>query len=72
MEPKKVDWHTLAVGLVKWEKSVPEDPGQRTFNKLHRKEDGSFNDDDLVKILKESIEDCAGKHLPYIMNDQAN
>jgi len=61
VDPKKVDWHMLAMGLVKWEKSLPEDPGERTFGEMKRNPDGTFPDDDLVRILKESVEDVAGR-----------
>ncbi|WEW60823.1 hypothetical protein PRK78_006311 [Emydomyces testavorans] len=55
-------------GLGKWEASLPDDPQQRSFAHLQRLPNGAFNDDDLVKILTESIEDCAGsfgaRHVP--------
>lgn len=57
-------------GLGEWEAGLPKDPEQRPFAKLQRKEDGTFNDDDLVKIFGESVEDCAGafgaSHVPTV------
>ncbi|KAL2006622.1 hypothetical protein VTN00DRAFT_9290 [Thermoascus crustaceus] len=47
-------------GLFRYEQSIPEDPGKREFGGLKRDETGRFNDADLVKILKESMEDPAG------------
>lgn len=40
---------------------VRKDPGERTFGDLKRQADGSFKDEDLVKILTESTDDVAGK-----------
>lgn len=58
-----------AVGTL--EASLPDDPQQRTFANLKRLPTGAFNDDDLVKILTESIEDCAGpfgaRHVPKVL-----
>ncbi|KAI1909515.1 hypothetical protein LOZ53_002679 [Ophidiomyces ophidiicola] len=52
----------------KLESKLPSDPQQRTFGNLQRLPNGAFNDDDLVKILADSIEDCAGsfggRHVP--------
>ena len=50
----------LLQGLGKWEHSLDKDPQKRPFAGLQRDADGKFNDDDLVKILSESIEDVAG------------
>lgn len=53
-------------GLAKWEKSIPEDPGKRTFEDLVRDpETGKFDDDKLVEILASSIEDCANSYGAY-------
>lgn len=70
-DPKLTSLPKLLQALVKYEASIPEDPSIRVFGGLTRKPDGTFNDDDLVKILKESIEDPAGRfganHVPDIM-----
>lgn len=51
----------MVMGFVKFEKSIPEDPAQRTFGKFKRDpKTGKFNDDDLVECITSSIEDCAG------------
>jgi hypothetical protein len=57
---KEVTMHELLVGLSKLESMTPDDPLQREFAGLKRGPDGSLPDDDLVKILTESIEDLAG------------
>ncbi len=51
----------LLLGLAKWEQSMDDDPLKRDFAGLKRDEKGRLNDDELVQILVESIEDCAGK-----------
>jgi Animal haem peroxidase len=48
------------LGLLAFEKKIPEDPSQRTFGGLQRGKDGRFNDAEMVKIMKESMEDPAG------------
>ncbi|KAK8078122.1 hypothetical protein PG996_004292 [Apiospora saccharicola] len=50
----------ILVALARWESAIPKDPQMRTFEKLQRQANGTFNDDDLVKILTESVEDLAG------------
>ncbi|KAF2760619.1 hypothetical protein EJ05DRAFT_436627 [Pseudovirgaria hyperparasitica] len=50
----------------------PKDPAQRTFGGLKRDDKtGRFKDDDLVKIITESIEDCANsfgaQRVPAVM-----
>lgn len=58
-------------GLVEYEKSISDDPAVRTFAGLKRNENGTFNDDDLVHILKEAIESPSGRfganHVPDIL-----
>lgn len=58
--PHDVSMKDLLMGLSKWEQDLPKNPPERPFAHLKRKEDGTFNDDDLAKILTESIEDPAG------------
>ena len=54
-----------------FERSIPEDPAQRTFGGFTRKEDGTFDDDDLVRCIASAIEDCAGafgaRNVPRVM-----
>ena len=50
----------LLTRLWQYEQSIPKDPSVRTFGGLKRGEDGKFKDADLVKIMKESMEDPAG------------
>ena len=50
----------LINGLIAFEAKIPSEPKERTFGGLKRDSSGRFNDAELVKILKESIEDPAG------------
>lgn len=61
-DPKTVGMREFMTRVAQWEESIPEDPGKRTFGGLERQENGGFKDDDLVRVLTESIEDVAGKH----------
>ncbi|KAL4778664.1 heme peroxidase [Aspergillus varians] len=50
-----------------FEASIPDDPGQRgfqEFDNIKRGPDGRYNDADLARVLKESIEDPAGAFGP--------
>lgn len=70
-DPHEVSLQNFLQGLGQWEAKLPEDPQQRPFANLNRKEDGSFEDDDLVKIFSESVEDVAGafgaSHVPTVL-----
>ncbi|KAF4310263.1 Cytochrome P450 [Botryosphaeria dothidea] len=57
----EVPMDELLRGLAKWDKTLDKDPQKRPFAELKRGADGKYADDDLVKILTESIEDCAEK-----------
>lgn len=62
---KSIDELDLGDGmkaLGRFAAQIPEDPSERNFGGIKRGEDGKFNDEDLVKILKEGMEDPAGKH----------
>ncbi|KAJ0122549.1 prostaglandin g h synthase 2 cyclooxygenase pgh2 [Diaporthe amygdali] len=50
----------LGQALVNFEQSIPSDPSVRVFGNLKRQEDGSFKDDDLVRVLKDAMDDPAG------------
>lgn len=58
--PADVTLRQLVTKLSDIEKLTPDEPPARPFASLKRQADGTFNDDDLVKILTESIEDVAG------------
>lgn len=47
-------------GLLRFEQSIPQDPGHREFGGLKRDADGKFNDAEMVNVMKESMEDPAG------------
>lgn len=51
------------MGLLKYEKNIPDDPKVRTFDGLQRDENGFFDDQQLVNILKNAIEEPAGQSL---------
>lgn len=59
-DPQKISMQQFGCGLGRWEAKLPEDPAERPFANLHRNADGTFPDDDLVKIFEESVEDVAG------------
>ncbi|KAI9661338.1 MAG: hypothetical protein M1831_003071 [Alyxoria varia] len=61
----------MVKALGKWEAQMSDDPLERSFGDLKRGKDHKYDDDDLVKILQESVEDCAnafGAHMiPEVM-----
>lgn len=57
----EVGMQDMVLGFAKFEKSIPEDPGQRTFGGYQRDpHTGRFNDDELAECITSAIEDCAG------------
>ncbi|RDW76906.1 peroxidase/cytochrome P450 family protein [Aspergillus mulundensis] len=46
--------------LRRYDQSIPKDPSTRTFDGLERQQNGMFRDEDLVRILKEAMDDPAG------------
>lgn len=61
-DPTTASTKEVLGALRSWIETIPEQPEQRTFEDLQRLPDGTFKDDDLVKILTESIEDPAGSY----------
>ncbi|EER41266.1 linoleate diol synthase [Histoplasma capsulatum var. duboisii H88] len=64
---KSLEELTLKDGMqaiARFETLIPKDPSQRNFGGIKRGEDGRFRDEDLVRILKASIEDPAGAFGP--------
>ncbi|KAI6090870.1 heme peroxidase [Hypoxylon rubiginosum] len=59
-ELENVSWTELGQALLTFEQSIPKDPSVRTFDNLERQADGTFKDEDLVRILKEAMDDPAG------------
>jgi hypothetical protein len=61
----------MVIGFGKFEKSIPDDPAQRTFGGLERGADGKFDDDELVACICDAVEDCAGsfgaRNVPQVM-----
>ncbi|KAF4595798.1 heme peroxidase [Ophiocordyceps camponoti-floridani] len=68
---KEVDLQTMMGIMKKFEKTIPEDPGQRTFGGFARGPEGRFDDEDLVKCITAAIEDPAGsfgaQNVPRVM-----
>ncbi|GKT58023.1 fatty acid oxygenase [Colletotrichum tofieldiae] len=71
---KKVEDFTLKEfghAIANWEQRIPSDPVKRDFADLKRSKDGSFREEDLARIFKESVEDVAGSYganrIPEIM-----
>lgn len=50
----------LGQALIKFEQSIPSDPSVREIGDLARQQDGTFKDEDLVRVLKDAMEDPAG------------
>ena len=59
-KPEEVTLPELIGALRAFEDDISDDPLMRPFAELTRQPDGTFNDDDLVKILESSISDVAG------------
>jgi linoleate 10R-lipoxygenase len=57
---ENVSLQELGMALRDFEKTISPDPSQRTFAGLERQENGRFKDEDLVRVLKEAMEDPAG------------
>lgn len=57
---QNVSFGELGQALLTFEQSIPKDPSARTFDGLERQADGTFKDKDLVRILKEAMDDPAG------------
>lgn len=66
----EVSMRELLFGLKKYEQEIPKDPSKRTFAGLKRQEDGTFKDEDLVRILSNAIEDVASECNSYKQNSQ--
>lgn len=62
-EPEKLNPQDLAQGLLRYEQSINEDPSKREFGGLKRGSNGKFDDADLVRVIKDSMEDPAGNSL---------
>lgn len=72
VDPLNMPMLDFLKGVGHWEHRLPNDPSERTFGNLSRDpKTGMFDDDDLVKILTESIEDPAGafgaRNVPAIL-----
>ena len=70
-DPKTVCKREFLEKLGEEYKRTPKEPEKRPFGGLTRKSDGTLPDDGLVKILTESIEDCANsfgaQRVPAVM-----
>lgn len=61
-DPEQASMEDVLRALGKWQAQMPDRPDVRTFGNLTRLPDGTFPDDDMVKILTESIDDVAGSY----------
>lgn len=61
-EPETATVNDILRALGEWQADLPGEPEARTFENLTRLPDGTFPDDEMVKILTESIEDVAGSY----------
>ncbi|OAX78623.1 hypothetical protein ACJ72_07067 [Emergomyces africanus] len=61
---EEVSMPELMAGMGKWKRNLSEDPSKRSFSKLERQADGRFRDEDLAKIMTETIEEVAGTFGP--------
>lgn len=61
-EPGTATMDDILRALGEWQADLPGQPEARTFENLTRLPDGTFPDDEMVKILTESIEDVAGSY----------
>ncbi|MCJ1260674.1 hypothetical protein MMC22_000536 [Lobaria immixta] len=59
-DPANIEVCDLLAKLREWGAGLSANPQERPFANLSRGEDGSLSDDDLVKILADSVEDVAG------------
>ncbi|EFE40287.1 hypothetical protein TRV_04981 [Trichophyton verrucosum HKI 0517] len=58
--PETIPMEEFLRNLGKFSSNLPDDPQERGLGHLKRGPDGLFNDDELVQMLTEGIEDCAG------------
>ncbi|PLB54999.1 heme peroxidase [Aspergillus steynii IBT 23096] len=59
-DPSNIPLPEFVRGLGKWDAELSGQPDEREFAGLQRNADGSFDDDALAEIFRESVEDCAG------------
>ncbi|KAI1185120.1 linoleate diol synthase [Nemania serpens] len=59
-DPLNLTLQDMAMGFVKFDKGIPDDPAKRVFGGFERGPDGKFADDDLVNCISDAIEDVAG------------
>ena len=63
--PQEIGLMEFYQGVLKYEAAIPKEPSERVFGGLARNpKNGTFNDADLVGILRDSIEDPAGVSPP--------
>jgi hypothetical protein len=62
----KITVDEFKLGILKWIKTIDDDPGKRNIGNLKRNDNGEFDNNSLIQILTSSTEDCAGTlHLFY-------
>jgi len=60
VDPEEANVRQVLAAMREWEGKLSAEPTEREFGELKRQKDGTYEDDALVKIFKESIEDIAG------------
>ncbi|KAG8160824.1 hypothetical protein KVR01_009088 [Diaporthe batatas] len=61
-DPENVSLEDFAQATKEWKAGLPQQPEDRAFEDMTRLPDGTFPDNDLVRILTESIEDVGGSY----------
>jgi hypothetical protein len=59
-DPTKLSTEEFREGLLGYIVSIDPDPAKRGLHGIKRDKDGKLDDASLIKVLKESTEDCAG------------
>ncbi|KAI2634752.1 linoleate diol synthase precursor [Hypomontagnella submonticulosa] len=59
-DPAKASVDEVIQALARSRRGIPNEPDERNFANLHRGDDGTYSDDDLVEILTTAVEDVAG------------
>lgn len=70
-DPLSLNTREMMMGFMKFEKSIPDDPAERTFGQFQRDAEGKFDDNELVDCISSAVEDCAGsfggRNVPQVM-----
>ncbi|KAG0652625.1 9,12-octadecadienoate 8-hydroperoxide 8R-isomerase [Hyphodiscus hymeniophilus] len=71
VDPNRLKLPQFLAGLATWAQGLPADPAQYVFGGLKRQSDGSFEDSELVELLRSGTENVAGafgaRNIPSVM-----